>query len=474
MKKISLLLLITSGALLFSSCNKWLDVQPNSQIKASELFKTESGFKEALAGTYTLLTDEALYGKELTYGMMGVLSHEWSTYPTTATGYADDGNYIYTTGTVTQNRIDGIWSKMYEGISNANNILENIDAKNVFTGDNYKIIKGEALALRAFMHFDLLRCFGASYTVNASQPAIPYVTRYTARQTAQLKVGEVAAAILADLLAAKELLKADPVLTGRVVTEGDDNGYLINRQLHLNYYAVEGLLARLYLYMGNFEQAKLSAQAVINSGKFTFSTQKNVIDSVDRCGAPEHLFGLQITNLPQRSVNYLSQEGTGIFSLSEDMLLTYYENNTDDYRYLYLFKIGTGVSADRRYLLKYAAPNSAETYYQNKLPVLKLSEMYYIMAECDYRNQQSVLGDLNPVRRGRGLAELTTEPADFRSIMSKEYRKEFIGEGQLFYYYKWLNRSAIPESDKDLIALKAYIFPLPVSELQAADRAGNR
>lgn len=474
MKKISLLLLLSSGVFLFSSCKKWLDVQPNSQVKASELFKTEAGFKEALAGTYTILTDEALYGKELTYGMMGVLSHEWSSFPSTSTGYTEDGNYNYATGTATQNRIDGIWSKMYEAASNANTILENIDQGKVFTGDNYKIIKGEALALRAFIHFDLLRCFGASYLVNASQPAIPYVTKYTAKQTEQSTVAEVADKILTDLLAARELLKVDPILTGREVTEVDDNGYLINRQLHLNYYAVEGLLARLYLYMGNYAQAKISAQEVVNSGKFSFSTQANVIDSTDRSGAPEQLFALQITNLSQRSVNYLSQEGTGVFSLSSSLLLSYYESNTDDYRYLYLFKNGTGASANSRYLLKYAASSSDESYYQNKLPVLKLSEMYYILAECDYHDNLSVLADINPVRKARGITAFTVEPADFRAVMNTEYRKEFIGEGQLFYYYKWQNRSSIPESDKNLVALKAYIFPLPVSELQAADRASNR
>ncbi|SIS91791.1 SusD family protein [Filimonas lacunae] len=468
MKKISLLLM-ASGIVLFSSCKKWLDVQPNSQVKESELFKTESGFKEALAGTYTILTEDALYGKELTYGMMGVLSHEWASFPA---AYVDDGNYNYTV-TATQARIDGIWSSMYKALSNANNILENIEAHSVFSGDNYKIIKGEALALRAFIHFDLLRCFGASYTVNASQPAIPYVTEYTAKQTAQLSVGAVTEKILADLLAAKELLKVDPVFTGRVVSEQNDNGYLMNRQLHLNYYAVEGLLARLYLYMGNYEQARISAQAVVNSGKFSFSTQANLIGGIDLCGAPEHLFALQITNLSQSAVNYLSQEGSGVFSLNQGMLLSYYEN-TIDYRYLYWFVAGENASANSSYLVKYTETDNDDSYYKNKLSVLKIAEMYYILAECDNNDHVSTLSHLNPVRKARGVEQLTIEPVDFRSYMTAEYRREFIGEGQLFYYYKRLNRSVIPESDKDLVALKAYIFPLPVSEMQAADRASNR
>lgn len=469
MKKISLTILLISGVLSFSSCKKWLDVQPSSQVKESELFKTESGFKEALAGVYTILTDNALYGKELTYGMMSVLSHEWPSYPSE---YNDDGNYNYIAA-FSQARIDAVWANMYKAITNVNNILENIDGYNVFSGDNYKIIKGEALALRAFLHFDLLRTFGASYTVNADQAAIPYVSSYSAKQTVQSNVREVVDKIQADLLAAKELLKVDPIFTGRVVGELEDNGYLINRQLHLNYYAVEGLLARLYLYTGNYNQARTSANAVIASGKFSFSTQANLIAARDLCGAPEQLFGLQVTNLTQNAVTYLSQEGTSVFSISQDMLKVYYDN-TVDYRFLYWFKEGEGVAINNRYLLKYSKSAATETYYQNKMSLLKLAEMYYVLAECDYHDGQSILADVNAVRRARGIAELTAAPADTRSFLTAEYRKEFFGEGQLFYYYKRLNQSAIAYSDKNLVNLKAYIFPLPQAELDAASRVTNR
>lgn len=464
-------MIIVSAGVLLSSCKKWLDVQPNSQIKESEMFKSESGFKEALAGVYTILTEEPLYGKELTYGMMGVLSHEWVGYPT---AYDEDGNYNYTAANA-ERRIEGVWANMYRALSNVNNILENIDQHKVFTGDNFRVIKGEALALRAFIHFDLLRCFGASFAANPAQPSIPYVTRYTAQQSAQLTVQAAAAKILEDLLEARTLLEVDPIYTGREVGEFEDNGYLVNRQLHLNYYAVEGLLARLYLYMGDYVNAKRSAQKVVSSSKFSFSTQDNLIRGVDLSGAPEHLFALQVTGLPQRSIQYLSQEGSSIFSLTEATLLSYYESITDDYRYLYLFKNGTGASADRRFLLKYAAPSGdVSAYYLNKMPIIKLAEMYYILAECANHDGEDVLPYINAVRRARGVPEMTTAPADFRSTMTAEFRKEFIGEGQLFYYYKRLNQQTISGSDKNLVGLKAYIFPIPASEYEAADRVDNR
>src|SRR5690606_18046301 len=127
--------------------------------------------------------------------------------------------------------------------------------------------------------------------------------------------------------------------------ELEDNGYLMNRQLHLNYYAVEGVLARAYLYAGNLALARQHANNVINSGKFSYSTQSNLISGADYTGAPEHLFGLQINNLHQNAVANLSHVGNSIFSLNVGALGTYYENNTDDYRFLYLFRLGSGANA---------------------------------------------------------------------------------------------------------------------------------
>lgn len=176
-----LVVLITIGSM--SSCSDWLDVKPKSQVKDGELFSSESGFKEALSGVYSLLVTESLYTKELRFGMSGVLAREWSYYTTVSSGYAGEERYDYTVS-ATENRIEAIWEGLYNAITNTNVILEVIDGKkSVFNGVNYNIIKGEALALRAFCHFELLRYFGVSWAVNPNQPAIPYVKAYAPVQS---------------------------------------------------------------------------------------------------------------------------------------------------------------------------------------------------------------------------------------------------------------------------------------------------
>lgn len=470
-------LLIAGLATLSVSCNDWLDVQPKSQVEDSELFKNETGFKEALAGVYSSMVTDATYTKEMTYGGMDVLAGVWTNYPTSSSyPYSSLVEYDYT-ATRAESMIASIWSTNYSGISNVNNILKHIDEKrSVFYDDNYRIIKGEALALRAFLHFDLLRCFGVSYAVNPSQPSIPYSTDYTPKVFSQLTVSQVAENVVTDLLEAESLLDGvDPIQTGKEITEMDDNGYLMNRTVHLNYYAVKGLEARVYMWMQQYDKALAAANVVINSGKFKWAAQDDMSSGTDLSGVTEQLFALNNINLSQ-VMNYCFNEDNNStsFSLSNSDLLEYFNNDTPDYRYLYLFKVGsTGDLADYRYYQKFAESSSSESYYNNKMPLIRLGEMYLIAAECDYRNGGTGLDMINALHQGHGGSALT-EISDFYTKLIQEYRCELMAEGQLFFLYKRLNRTTIPGRDIDMVATKSYTFPIPTSETEASERQDNR
>ena len=57
-------------ALMVTSCDNWLDISPKTQIKSEDNFSSEQGYKDALTGVYLLMTDQSIYGKELTFGMV--------------------------------------------------------------------------------------------------------------------------------------------------------------------------------------------------------------------------------------------------------------------------------------------------------------------------------------------------------------------------------------------------------------------
>ncbi len=461
---------------MVASCNDYLDVQPKSQVEDSELFDSESGFKEALAGVYSSMVSSSTYSKEMTYGFIGLLGQEWDYFYSSQ--YQDAVAYDYDAAYPT-NYIRSIWATNYSGIANANNLLAHVDENpKMFSTDNHDVIKGEALALRAFLHFDLLRCFGVSYSVNPDMPSIPYSTTLSYKVFPQLKVSEVAAAVLADLAVAEELLKgSDPIVTGREITESNDNGYLINRQLHMNYYAVKGLQARVYMWMGEYAKAKDAADEVIDSNVFPWATVANLQAGYDRCFATEHLFALNnLTQTADVSNQYFSDDSQYSFAVTRDRLLEYFDNATQDYRYVFLFKAGSATHANNRYLMKYDQPSNTNTYYMYKMPLMRVSEMYLIKSEVEYREGDSdaAKATLNRLRVARNLPALSDLSTDFELDLIHEYRREFLGEGQLFFLYKRLNRPTILYSDIDAVETKSYTFPLPITETESAEREANR
>ena len=162
-----------------SSCKKgWLDVTSGSEVRSEEQFKSESGFKDALIGTYIGMTDPALYSRDVTYNIVDILSQQYGAISSQGQ-FVDFQTYNYTSIRSVP-RIDVIWNKTYNVIANVNNALINIDKnKSALSPISYSIIKGELLGLRAFLHFDLMRMYGYGNIANRSdlsgKLAIPYV-----------------------------------------------------------------------------------------------------------------------------------------------------------------------------------------------------------------------------------------------------------------------------------------------------------
>ena len=64
-------------ATLSTSCQDWLDVSPETEVKYDDLFSYKNGFKDQLTGVYTSLCTEDLYGAHLTFGMLDALGQQY-------------------------------------------------------------------------------------------------------------------------------------------------------------------------------------------------------------------------------------------------------------------------------------------------------------------------------------------------------------------------------------------------------------
>jgi starch-binding outer membrane protein, SusD/RagB family len=497
MKNIIWIAIILLG---LSSCKKWLDVTPVSQVPEEDLFKTQEGFEEAINGVYTSCTNMNLYGYQLTTGFPEVLAQNYSWLSTDLLNFKQTSQYNYKDQYFIA-RKDTAWTGLYHAIVNCNLILKNLEINgNVLTADRQSLIKAEALALRGFLHFDLLRLFAPSYKSGAGAKAIPYVTEFSNKVTPLSTVTEVLTKIITDLEDAKKLIRpVDPILAAAYIPSYPDDAddpnkpdyipeeersnslFLQNRRHRLNYYAICGELARVYLYQERNNEALANAREVIDSKKFPWTEYAYFFapDTKyrDRIMYKEMLFGWYVPNMKDTLATRFNKDVTG-FIIQEDALNALYETGSsggDDWRYKNWFLPGTSSGTTTKYyeLQKYKRDFESNLHYL-MLPAIRLAEMYYIAAESAYDTDPTgAVAWLNAVRHNRGYIVNVTVPdkATLIQELVKEARKETYAEGQLFYMYKRLNWNipsqtggSTPASDK------IFVMPLPDNEIEFGNR----
>lgn len=490
--KITLVLLSS----LTISCQGWLDVEPKTEVKSDIMFESESGFKDAIIGCYILMSKSSMYGRELTTGFLDVIAQQYS-IDQNGGDYYRIKNFEYDRA---ESIISNIWGQAYTTIANVNNILENIENKeNILHPTHYSIIKGEALGLRAFLHFELLRMFGwgdlENHPENLKRACIPYVTSYNKEITKQNTGEEVLPAIHKDLEEASVLLeKYDPWSTAKkneaYVLPNDDKFYT-NRMTRFNYWAVQATMARVYMWEGKRDKALSIVENFINNRSQienldwikdqTINNEAEI--ERDLTFSTEHLFRLDVHKLYEglrdlidpdynspnpnnRLLFHTSEYAQKLFEIDDHV-------GNSDYRYTRLYTRATSKYSIRKFY-------DMENYkYSDRMPLIRMSEMYYMGAEC--LNRQGKTKDavalLNVVRRNRGIAEDKMLPSGITSQklteeIEKEWKKEFLGEGQMFYFYKRLGYTKFPNSSLP-ITEKVYVLPIPEDEINVGGREPN-
>jgi len=472
MKKQVYILLFCLLATGITSCKKWLDVKPGTQVIQDEMFSTEAGFNQALLGSY-LQMGTGLYADNLT---MTTISAMGQNYQTTASGHPllEHARYNYT-APVVKSTIATIWGNMYKAIGGVNNILDHVDqAKGVFLKNHYNLVKGEALGLRAYMHFDLLRMFGPVPVNGGSIKAIPYIKSFSKEISPLSTTAEVIELCLKDLDEAEQLLSVYQEIVYNTEASADEfTNYTRN---HFNYWAVKALKARIYLYAGDKAKALQYAKEVIASAKFPFVNRNtfNLTANQDRTFSTEQVFALNLPLIKTLvDIRFRLEGNTGFqnstFFLTTATMNTVFDiaqGGSTDYRYLYHIRTANGFA----YSSKFWQDGITNLQLSNQVPLIRLSEMYYIAAEATTDlTEASTL--VNEIRINRGLPALTspfTETVRMQEI-AKEYTKEFYAEGQLFFYYKRLGILPVPRSAVTMTAA-TYVFPLPDTEIEFGNR----
>lgn len=519
--------IIAFSAVISTSCKKWLEISNSSEIISEQQFSDVTGFRDAVVGVYVKLAKPELYSMEMTWRTAEFLSQQYAVVAS-----APDLNvpkYLWNTAPLPAKR-ETIWAGAYNAIANINQILEYHEKnRSVFESAPItdSLIKGEMLALRAFLHFDMLRLFGKG-NLGArpnlmEEAAIPYVTEFTRIATNQRSYRETLGLLKKDIAEAIVYLQADPLsklrgpaayysqeLAGGFISTSSTGTASPNRKMRMNYWAAKALYARILLWEGTSESKaealKQSLEVIGGSalsnglgegdGAYYTWTASNELDKPqwmlnNNSFVNEHLFTLNVEKLIDIEAgwfNAYSPNSTySVVFLTDDRRKLVFESPSPIFAIDYRGNqglLGMGASLTNFAITKFynvaavttgtATPATPATY-NNRIPLMRVTEMFYIAAECllepgtNYdRNKAVAL--LNKVRNQRNiiatynLSAASLTDAEIRNEITKEYMKEFIAEGQLFFYYKRLGFTNIPGYPSDMTDAE-YQMPMPDSEI---------
>jgi hypothetical protein len=502
--------------LLAASCN-WLAITPENTIDEDDLFTTGYGCRNALNGIYLEIGSSDLYGENLSWGFLSAVGQEYLTDNSYVGSYSmqlskDAANFVYNSAT-TQTVIQSIWERQYSIIANLNKIIEHIDQvdKNEFAygEEERNLIKAEAYALRAMLHFDLLRLFAPAPSTNPSGTYIPYREKFGPEMGENLSVTSFIEKCLKDISVAEPLLKyfdtefhpeamyasmmnsVTPTWNSRYrfdcKTYIDEMGeFFWFRGWRMNYMSVLALKSRICMYAGG--TYKTLARAAAKSLYDEFYTQRgwigfNAPDEIT-CNSDLRHFKLATDVMfAAYNKNLATDYDAGLYGSDNNVRYPlanvetlFATDNTglySDYRFVYTLKSTNAVNK-AYYAGKWSVSAEAvvEAIENPMIPLFRFSEICYTLAELSAENGKydEAIQYLTDVRKARGADRSITASSKEEVIneIVSEVRKDMMTEGQVFFLYKRLNMPKIPSSthpgtEMQMSAVN-YVLPIPTSE----------
>ena len=481
----SVILLVT-----LSSCTDFLNVEPETVVTSTNFFQTQQDFEQAVGGIYAPLQD--------------IYERNWMT-----TEFRSDNTYFLfesaqrgpkpeedlATFTVESNNrnVGGQWSLNYLIISRANQVLNVID--NVDFDQNEKDnLKGQALFLRAFAYFSLVKGFGGVPLF------LDPVTTYNDTFKSRSSVDDVYDQIILDAKLAGELLpNKDGQEQGRA-TSGAALTLLGDVYITLEQWSdAENVLEKvtnmsytlLPDYADVFRPSNEGNSEIIFEVEYIEGTSQSLHSSFPYWFLPELSDPSVITGVGPASIN-----SNGSFNIPTPDLIEAYEDNDDRFAASIAFYTGpspiAGVTYEKfPYINKYQHPHGVFNQTGQNWPIYRYAEVLLLLAES--LNEQNKSTDallyLNQIRNRANLSDGTTvSQSELRDAILHERRIELAFENKRWhdlvrnglavnimnsfgakvkadpqkYYYPSGNT---PPSSSFEVTEHKLIYPIPITEI---------
>lgn len=460
MKKKILGLAVVSAA-LFSSCSDFLTEEPLLKQSNELTFAEFDNLDKAGAALLAMTQSDSWY--DGSFLMQSEMRCGNAKNPTSMPG---SGRYRNETQwNFNESSTSPLWSYAYYTIARANNVINNLEGKEVngVTAQQVNNLKAEALFVRALCHFDLVITYCQPYN-QADTLGVPVVLVTENAKPARSGKKAVYNQVVKDLTEAESLMSDNYSRSGAT-----DQAAVVSKP------AIQALLSRVYLYMEEWQKAADYATKVINCGKYNLATGEDYVNMYSAATAPAggeiilEVYGSNKNEYWDNSgwthLSFLtSLDGSGDICATSDLYNLY---EAGDIRQQ-LFK----QNENDWFCVKYVGKEGANPR-QTNVPIIRLSEMYLNRAEAII-NGASVSGvtaeaDLKTLASKRNA----TPSAATRAGVFTDRRKELAFEGHIAYDYARTNTSLVRNdfdevNNKD-VAFPSYMWamPIPKRELDA-------
>ena len=256
MKKFIQLTIIFSSVILISSCDTWLDVQPEDGVVRERYWKTKEEVRAAVLGCYSQMLDSKMMQE---YFIWGEMRAEMAT-PASA---ARPDLVALNTGEITSTNTYTDWASFYKVINQCNTVIELapavLDIDESFSERLLNEYIAEVTSIRSLMYFYLVRTFrDVPYSVTAS---IYDYQDFSLPKTD----GKI---IIDNLITSLEAIESNIPTKYDNTTASQQEGANPNKG-RINYYGWASLLADIYLWKGEFDKCIDMTTRVIESGQYS-------------------------------------------------------------------------------------------------------------------------------------------------------------------------------------------------------------
>lgn len=425
MRKIFILFI---ALLPLSSCDV-LDVESQNAIPEEKAIKDKKGVEKGILGSYTSFQALGYFGRSYVIFADLAADNLEHSVDGTAQNYAQiDNNAVLPEN----GAVSDIWDRAYEGINIANNIIGKVQEMSDMTIEEKNAAMAELFFVRAFNHFNLMNWFGAipiktTPTIGAGGLDVP-----------REPVAKVYDQIIADLTFAGQYLPAG------------------GPKARATKYAATALLARVYLYKGDYANASARATEVIENGGYTLPAYADVWADE----SAESIFEIDFTEINRNRIaeyNFpKTLNGRREVAPTASILAAY---EAGDARY----PASVAFSGALAYPVKYDDLSLGA----DNVIILRLAEMYLIRAEAEARLNGDITGiqaDLNAVRTRAKLPDTSASTHDqlLRAI-ERERRVEFAFEGHRWFDLVRTGRAV--ELLQTVNSENQTRWPIPLSEI---------